>query len=382
MPIETVPLNDLKRQIESLSVELHAAVDRVLRSGYFVLGPEVEAFEREFAEYCGTSFCVAVANGTDALELALRAVGVGQGDAVATVANAGGYSSAAIRAVGGLPLYVEIADDRLTMSAPALSAVLLPNVRAVIVTHLYGQIAGMPGLLSAANGLGIPVIEDCAQAHGAELGGRRAGNWGAIGCFSFYPTKNLGALGDAGAVVTNDAELAKSVRLFRQYGWRSKYHSAVAGGRNSRLDELQAALLRAKLPHLDGWNARRRAIAAALNQGLAGLGLRLPCSLGLDYIAHLYVIRSEQREALRTALMALGVTTAVHYPVADHLQESSQGLGHSRGYRPISEAACDQVLTLPCFPELRDDEIERVIAATAAATAALHGAATSQGASE
>lgn len=364
MSATPIALNDLKRHTESISVELRAAAERVFTRGQFVLGPEVEAFEREFAAYCSTGYCVAMGNGTDALELALRSVGVGPGDPVATVANAGGYSSAAIRAIGGIPLYVEIEAEGMTMSAAALSAALTPNIRAVVVTHLYGQMADMPNLLSAADDLGIPVIEDCAQAHGAELGGRRAGAWGKLGCYSFYPTKNLGALGDGGAIVTNDQELAGQTRLLRQYGWSSKYFSSVAGGRNSRLDEIQAAFLRAKLPHLDDWNARRRAIATTYNQGLAALGLRLPCSLGQDYVAHLYVVRSKQREALKTALAMAGVMSAVHYPLVDYLQESCQDLGYTRGHLPLSEAACEQVLTLPCYPELTDGEVERVIMAT------------------
>ncbi len=367
MPTDTVPLNDLKRHTQSIAAELRAAMERVLARGQFVLGPEVEGFEHEFAAYCGTSYCVAMANGTDALELALRSVGVGPGDQVATVANAGGYSTAAIRAIGAIPVYVEISADGLNMSPEAFAAALTPAVRAVIVTHLYGQMADMPPLLAAADRLGIPVIEDCAQAHGAELNGRRAGSWGHVGCYSFYPTKNLGALGDGGAIVTHDEALARPARLLRQYGWSGKYLSSVSGGRNSRLDEIQAALLRTELPHLDGWNSRRRAIAAAYDSGLAALDLRLPGSLGLDYVAHLYVVRSAQREALQTALAAAGVATAVHYPVADHLQASSQDLGLARGYLPLTEAACDQVLTLPCFPELRDDEVTRVITAVVSA---------------
>ena len=366
MSADPIPLNDLRRHTESLSGEIHAALDRVLARGWFVLGPEVEAFEHEFAAYCGTSQCVSVANGTDGLELALRALGVGQGDHVATVANAGMYSTTAIRAIGAVPLFVEIAADSLTMSPAALSAALTTQVRAIVVTHLYGQMADLPNLLLAAGRLGIPVVEDCAQAHGAEIDGRRAGSWGNFGCYSFYPTKNLGALGDGGAVVTNDPALSRSVRLLRQYGWSDKYHSALAGGRNSRLDEIQAAVLRAKLPHVDGWNSRRRAIAAAYSQRLAASDLCLPASLGLDYVAHLYVVRSERREQLRAALMAHGIVSDIHYPLPDYLQESCRDLGFARGFLQVTEAACDQVLTLPCFPELRDDELDRVVAVVAA----------------
>jgi len=367
MPSDPVALNDLKRHTDSIVDELRAAAERVLARGWFVLGPEVEAFEREFAEYCATSQCVALGNGTEALELALRAVGVGPGDQVATAANAGGYSTTAIRALGGVPVYAEIDDDTLTMSPEALAGVLTSAVRAVVVTHLYGRMADMPRLLAAADRLGIPIVEDCAQAHGAILGGKRAGAWGAIGCYSFYPTKNLGALGDGGAIVCGDAALAQSVRLLRQYGWSSKYHSSVAGGRNSRLDEIQAAFLRAKLTHLDGWNTRRRDIAAAYARGLAGLGLRLPARRGPDDVTHLYVVRSDRRDGLQTELAKAGITSAVHYPIADYLQPGWQDSGQARGFLPLTEAACAQVLTLPCYPELRDEEVDRVVAATAAA---------------
>ncbi len=365
MAPDPIPLNDLKRQTESLAVELRAAAERVLARGWFVLGPEVEAFELEFAAYCGVAQCVALANGTDALELALRALGVGPGDQVATVANAGGYSTTAIRAIGALPLYVEIDWLTMNMDSRALAAALTPKVKAVIVTHLYGQMAHVESMLAAAGRLGIPVVEDCAQAHGAELHGKRAGSWGVIGCYSFYPTKNLGALGDGGAVVTNDASLARTMRQLRQYGWSGKYVSTLAGGRNSRLDELQAAFLRAKLPHLDGWNVRRRAVALAYDTRLADRNLRLAApGLDLGNVAHLYVVRSPQRLALQAALKAAGIGTDIHYPMPDHLQESGRDLGYRPGQFPLTEAACQQVLTLPCFPELRPDEIERVIAVT------------------
>jgi aminotransferase EvaB len=370
MPTDPIALNDLQRHTASLAAELRAAAERVLARGWFVLGPEGEAFEHAFAEYCGVRYSVAVANGTEALELALRGLGVGPGDAVVTVANAGGYSTTAIRALGGRPLYVEIDPDRLTMSPAALAAALTPTVRAIVVTHLYGRMADMPGLLAAAERLGIPMIEDCAQAHGAELDGRRAGCWGALGCYSFYPTKNLGALGDGGAIVTQDAGLAEAARGLRQYGWSDKYHSSLPGGRNSRLDEIQAAFLRAKLPHLEAWNTRRRAIATAYDQAFAGLDPRLPSRRGRDDVAHLYVLRSRQRAALQTSLAAAGIATAVHYPVADYLQASCQDLGYRPGFLPETEAACAQVLTLPCYPELRDDEVARVVAAMRAAAPA------------
>jgi dTDP-4-amino-4,6-dideoxygalactose transaminase len=349
-------INDLKRHNEALAAELRQAIDRVLARGWFILGPEVEAFEQEFAQVCGVGSCVGVANGTEALELALRALEVGPGDEVATVANAGYYSSAAIRAAGALPRYVDIEPGSMNMDPAALATALTPRTCAVIVTHLYGRMAAMPALLQVAGRAGVPVIEDCAQAHGAALEGRPAGSWGVAGCYSFYPTKNLGALGDGGAVVTSDAALAQRLRRLRQYGWREKYRCALAGGRNSRLDEIQAALLRAKLPHLPAWNERRRAVARAYSAALSGAPVAVPESFGEDYVAHLYVVRAPRRDELRAALAAKGVMAEVHYPVPDHRQEQSPG-GPAL---PVTEQAVSGILTLPCFPELTGAEVELV----------------------
>jgi len=354
-----IPLNDLKRHHAPLANELAAAVNRVLSSGWYILGPEVEAFEREFARYCGVEHAVGVGNGTDALELALRAVGVGPASEVATVANAGMYGTAAILRAGATPLYVDVDRQSMTMSPSSLAAAISPATAAVIVTHLYGQIADMEQLLAIAAQANLPVIEDCAQAHGAARAGRKAGSWGTLGCFSFYPTKNLGAAGDGGAVVTADANLAAKVRALRQYGWTEKYRSTVAGGSNSRLDEMQAAVLRTLLPHLDGWNARRREIAQLYNRALAGSGVILP-DAGDDYVAHLYVIRSPHRERIRTALAAAGIGTDVHYPVPDHLQESLRGVPFRQTALPVTEACAREVLTLPCFPEMTDEEVGEV----------------------
>ena len=257
-----IALNDLARHHAPLRSELDAAMARVQDRGWYILGPEVEAFEREFAAYCGTGECVAVGNGTDALELSLRALAIGPGDEVVTAANAGMYATTAIRAAGAVPAYVEIDESTLLMDPAALAAGLGARTRAVIVTHLYGRLADVDALVRIARERGVALIEDCAQAHGARAGGGMAGTHGALGCFSFYPTKNLGALGDAGAVVTGDRELAAKLRALRTYGWGAKYHCTMEGGMNSRMDELQAAVLRVKLPRLDGWNRRRRDIAA------------------------------------------------------------------------------------------------------------------------
>lgn len=328
----------------------------VVAGGWYILGPAVRSFEAEFAGYCGVGHAIGVGNGTDALEIALRGLEVGPGDRVATVANAGGYATTAILATGAEPLYVDVEPGTMVMDARALAAAV-PRPRAVVVTHLYGRMADMPAILAAAGG--APVIEDCAQAHGARLGGRHAGSWGSVGCFSFYPTKNLGALGDGGAVTTNDTELARRMRALRQYGWAAKYRAEFPG-RNSRLDEIQAAVLRVKLPYLDRWNERRLGIAALYRNLLAGLPLEPPSADGPEYVAHLYVIRTPAREALREKLAGTGIGTDVHYPVPDHRQEAARGKPWAEVCLPVTERCAAEVLTLPCFPELSEEEVRRV----------------------
>ncbi len=356
-----IPLNDLKRHNSQLREVLQVALGRVLDSGWFILGPEVEAFEQEFAAYCGTAQCVGLANGTDALEIGLRALGIGPGDEVVTVANAGMYGTTAIRAVGARPVYAEIDAATLLLDPQELESVITPRTRAVIVTHLYGCLAEMDALLLIARHHHLAVVEDCAQAHGAKIYGKRAGSWGDLGCFSFYPTKNLGALGDGGAIVTSDAQIAQRGRQLRQYGWGAKYHAEVSAGRNSRLDELQAAVLRVKLAHLDTWNEARRAIAVQYAHALANTTLLLPPEdVSGKMIYHLYVIRSTQREALKAALKQRNIGCEVHYPIPDYLQPACADLGYRRGLLPVTEKACAEVLSIPCFAELAVDEMERV----------------------
>ncbi|MEO8595646.1 MAG: DegT/DnrJ/EryC1/StrS family aminotransferase [Candidatus Solibacter sp.] len=368
-----VAMNDLGRQTKVLLGPVSAAVQRVVESGWYIAGRECAAFEEEFAAYCGAGHCIGVGNGTDALELALRALRIGQGDRVATVANAGGYSTTAIRAIGAEPLYIDIEPDSMNMAAADLAARLTPDTRAVIATHLYGGMAELPALLAVTSKAGLPLVEDCAQAHGASLDGRKAGAWGALGCFSFYPTKNLGALGDGGAVTTNDLALAQRVKALRQYGWTRRYECAEYG-RNSRLDEMQAAILRVKLPHLDGWNTRRRAIASAYTAALAGTGLAGPCDLGEAYVAHLYVVRCAARDgddmqtilgrrgAVRAALLRAGIATDIHYPVPDHHQKAAAS-ALADGTLPVTDRSALEILTLPCHAELADDEVEQVVSA-------------------
>ena len=349
----------------AFGVDLAACMQRVLDSGWYVLGPHVREFEQAFAVYVGVGHAIGVANGTDALVLALRALGVGPGARVVAAANAGYYASTAIAQLGAEPLYVEIDEDDLSLSPAALEQALRAGpVAAVVLTHLYGRMGDAPRIAAACRAAGVPLIEDCAQAHGAQRGGRRAGAWGALSCFSFYPTKNLGALGDGGLVATEDATLAERVRALRQYGWAAKYEVALPGGGNSRLDELQAAVLLAKLPRLDAANAERRAIAARYGAAFAGLPLRLPPPAGEGDVAHLYVVRTPRRDALRAYLVARGIACDVHYPVPDHRQPVRAG--QPAPALPVTEAACAQVLSLPCYPGLPQEQAGQVIEAVRA----------------
>ncbi|WP_298437550.1 DegT/DnrJ/EryC1/StrS family aminotransferase [Ottowia sp.] len=345
----------------NFGVDLGACIQDVVNSGQYVLGPQVQAFEASFARYLGVGCAVGVGNGTDALTLALRALGVGPGSRVLTVANAGCYASTAIAQAGAEPLYADVEPRHLTLSPTAVEVALESGpVAAVVLTHLYGQMGEVERIGSICESAGVPMIEDCAQAHGAARGGRKAGAWGRMGCFSFYPTKNLGALGDGGLVATNDRELAERVRALRQYGWRAKYEVVLAGGCNSRLDELQAAVLLAKLHHLDDANAARRAIAQRYNVAFADLPLELPASMNDDYVAHLYVVRTPRRSELQAYLTQHGVACAIHYPVSDHQQPVRVGQSPSL---PATEAACAEVLSLPCCPGLSSPQVEQVILA-------------------
>lgn len=354
-------INDLQRHTDPLMGEIESALSRVARSGWFIMGKEVQAFEREFAEWCGAAECIAVGNGTDALEISLRALGVGAGDRVATVANAGAYSSIALVSIGAVPVFVDIDDASLNMDPKALAS-SLDGVKAVIATHLYGRMADVAAIAAAARAKGVPLIEDCAQSHGAKSGGKRCGTFGDLATFSFYPTKNLGAVGDGGAIVAHDAQLAARVKQLRQYGWTSKYLSSVAGGRNSRLDEAQAAVLRVKLPHVDGWNARRREIGARYAAKLSHPQVSVPRREGESDVVHLYVVRSAQRDSLAAHLKASGIGTDVHYPNPDYKQPAWSAFAPAKPLA-VTERACAEMLTLPCFPEMRDDEVDRVAAA-------------------
>jgi dTDP-4-amino-4,6-dideoxygalactose transaminase len=365
----SVPFLDLARALAEERDEVDAALARVLDSGRLVLGEAVEEFERSFAGYCGTRHAVGVASGTDALALALQAVGVGPGDEVVTAANTCVPTVAAIESAGATPVLADVDPHTHTLDPADAERVLTPRTRALVPVHLYGQCADMDALAALARAHGLKLVEDAAQAHGAAYGDRRAGALGDAAAFSFYPTKNLGALGDAGAVVTADAEVADRVRLLRNYGERERYES-VASGRNSRLDALQAAVLSLRLTRLDERNERRRAIAAAYDGALAGAGAGVAVPVEAErrrHAYHLYVVRSPRRDELRRELAARGVQTLVHYPRPVHRHPAYAALSGPEGALARSERLCSEVLSLPLHPHLSDAEAEQVIDAVLAA---------------
>lgn len=338
-----------------------AAVDRVLDANRYINGPEVAAFEKEFAAFLGTTDAVGVANGTEALALALRAVGVEPGHEVLTIANAGAPIPAAIRMAGAVPRYVDTEARHHTMDPKALAAAITPQTKAVLVVHLYGHPAEIDAIVKVAAAHNLPVIEDCAQAHGARWRGKRAGSFGAASCFSFYPTKNLGAVGDGGLVATNDPEVAARLRLLREYGWDAERRS-IARGWNSRLDEMQAAILRIKLRDLDADNARRRAIAARYRAGLAGSSVRvLDTHADAEPVHHLFVVETAQRAGLLAHLKTQGVLGGIHYALPVHTMDPWRP--DAAAALPNTERACQAVASLPMYPELTDAEVDRVIAA-------------------
>jgi dTDP-4-amino-4,6-dideoxygalactose transaminase len=356
-----LPFNNMLLLNRWLSDELHAAIDRVLDSGWYILGPEVEAFEREFAAYHGVGYAVGVANGTDAIELALRAAGVGPGDEVITVAHTAVPTVCAVERAGATPVLVDIDPTTYTISPAAVEAAISPRTKALLPVHLYGHPADLHSLSSIAQHHNLLLIEDCAQAHGARDDGRLVGTFGDLAAFSFYPTKNLGAYGDGGAVLTSDPQLAERLKRLRNYGQVKRYHHAERG-MNSRLDELQAALLRVMLRHLDADNARRVEIARLYTRRLADSPYVLPQPAeGTRHIYHQYVIRAQRRDELRAFLAEHGVNTLVHYPAPVHMQPAYAGrIATAPGGLPVSERVCNQILSLPMHPQLSDADVEAV----------------------
>lgn len=357
-----VPFLDLDSQSRELSEQLEEAYHRVVESGRFILGPELEQFEAEFAAYCEARYCVGVGNGLDAIHLALRAVEIGPGDEVLVPANTYIATWLAVSYTGATPVPVEPDPRTFNIDPDRIESAITSRTRAVVVVHLYGQPADMDGINQVAARYGLMVIEDAAQAHGARYKGKRVGSLGIASAFSFYPGKNLGALGDAGAVVTDDENLARRVRVLRNYGSEIKYYNEVKGV-NSRMDELQAAFLRAKLARLDQWNDKRQRIAQYYSRALEGI-----CELVLPYtppwaeaVWHLFVIRHPNRDLLQKHLGECAIGTLIHYPVPPHLQRAYSDLGYHAGQFPISEAMAAEVLSLPMSAHLSQDEVDYVL---------------------
>lgn len=365
-----IPFVDLRAQYETIGAEVREAVLRVVDSGVYVLGPEVEAFEDEFSSYCGVGYGVAVNSGTAALHLALLAVGVGPGDEVVTVANTFIATAEAISMAGATPVFVDIDPATMLMDAALLDAAITPRTRAIIPVHLYGQVADMDAIGAVAAAHSIPIVEDACQAHGATYKGHRAGGMGAVGCFSFYPSKNLGSVGDAGMAVTDSPELAARMAQLRDHGQSRRYHHEVVGF-NYRMGAMQGAALRVKLPYLDGWNERRRAHAAHYTALLEPLPVTPVAQAPTGESAyHLYVVHLTDRDALRAHLASHGIGSSVHYPVPIHAQPAYAALGYGPGSLPHTEDTAAHIASLPLYAEL--DPAAPAIVAEAIASAAYH----------
>lgn len=352
-----IPFVDLQAEYIALKTELDAAANRVLASGWYILGQEVRAFEQEFAAYLGIAHAVGVASGTDAVLLACRALEIGPGDEVITVAHTAVATVAAIELSGARPVLVDIEPQTYTLDVHQVEAAITPRTKAIMPVHLYGHPAEMDTILALARRHNLLVIEDCAQAHGSRYKGRMVGSMGDAAAFSFYPTKNLGAIGDGGAVATNNPAVAERLTMLRQYGWQKRYVSDIPGY-NSRLDELQAAFLRVKLRHLDVFNATRRHLAGLYQEHLAGLPLTLPTTQPeCESVFHLYVIQTDQRDALQKHLTAQEIGTAIQYPIPVHSQPAYHHLGYGPGSLPITERVCGRILSLPMHPHLPNQTI-------------------------
>ncbi len=363
-----VPFLDLTRQYKKIKEEILSATQRVYEKGRFILGEEVSTFEKEFSHYCGVRYGVGVGSGTDALYLALKAAGIGEGDEVVTVANSFIATALAISFTGATPLFVDIDPKTYTMDPNCLELLLKRRkakgsgrkIKAVLPVHLYGHPAEMDSILEIANHYDLIVIEDACQAHGAKYGRKRVGSFGVMGCFSFYPTKNLGGYGDGGMVVTNHKKYDQKLRLLRCYGEREKYQH-ILKGHNSRLDEIQAALLRIKLKYLDQWNEERRRKAKLYTKMLSPLGVVCPTEKkGVRHVFHLYTIKTKKRDSLQAFLKKKGIETLIHYPIPIPLQKAYQELGYRREDLPLTNLWSRKILSLPFFPEIRGYEMEEV----------------------
>ena len=352
-----IPFGDLGRQYKSIKNEIDEAVHRVLDSGWYVLGKELENFEQRFAEYNSSRFAVGVGSGTEALHLALVACGVQQGDEVITVPNTAVPTLSAISFAGAEPVFVDVDPQTYCLNVDLLETRITDKTKAIVPVHLYGQACNMSAIMEIAKKHNIKVVEDCAQAHGSQWQGQNVGTFGDFGAFSFYPSKNLGALGDAGLVVTQDEENAKQLRFLRNYGQTERYYHKVKGF-NSRLDEMQAAILSVKLDFLDAWTKRRREIAELFDKNIKNDSIQKPfVADNAFHVYHLYVVRTDKRNDLREYLQQNGIGAQIHYPVPCHLQEAYKYLNYGQGSFPGAEKYANQVLSLPNYPELTNEEI-------------------------
>ena len=355
-----IPLVDLRAQYRTIADEVDAAMHRVVEQGDFILGQDVESFESEYAAYCETDHAVGVDSGLSALELGIRALGIGPGDEVLTPVNSFIASSSAISMAGATPVWVDADPETYNLDVDAARASITPRTKAIMVVHLYGQPVDMTAVSALAHDHGLPVIEDACQAHGARWAGRRVGSFGAFAAFSFYPGKNLGAYGDGGMLTTGDPDLAERVRTMRNYGQRRKYEHVTMAW-NRRLDTIQAAVLRVKLRRLDGWNDARRAHARLYDRLLEDSGAVLPRTIsGAEHVYHLYVVQVPDPARLQEMLAERGISAGLHYPVPIHLQGAYRERGLGPGTFPVTEALAGRVLSLPMYPELRVEQIERV----------------------
>ena len=364
-----VRFGDLKRNYRAIKTEIDQAIAEVLDQGWFILGKRVQQFEELFSRYCGVDYGVGVGSGTEALHLALVACGIQPGDEVITVANTCVPTVSAISSAGATPVLVDPDPATYNMDPFVVEARISPRTRAILPVHLYGQCADMDPIIEIARRHNLRVIEDCAQAHGAKYKGRPAGSMSDAGCYSFYPSKNLGAFGDGGMVVTSDREIAERVRMLRSYGAQERDHSEIKGF-NSRLDEMQAAILVAKLPYVDAWNLRRRAIAEVYASALAETGIICPVEAPERYhVYHLYVVRVEDRDRFRGHLRECGIDTGVHYPVPIHRQAAYSECREMAPYLPVTDKITSHIVSLPIYPELHDAEVDRVVEACRGAVA-------------
>lgn len=363
-----IPFLDLKAQYRQIKDEVGAAIMKVVDSGAYVgAGPEGKPFEAEFAAYCGVADAAGVNSGTTALHLALLAAGVKPGDEVITVGATFVATTAAVLYANAKPVFVDVDPATWTMDPSRIEAAITPRTKAILPVHLHGLMADMDPIMEIANRHGLKVVEDCAQAHGAEYKGRRAGSIGHVGCFSFYPGKNLGAYGEGGAIVSNDPEIMKTVRMLRDWGQAKKYDHVLKGF-NARLDEIQAAVLRVKLKYIEGWTEGRRAVAARYEAGLSSLGIGIPKPPAhCRHVYHVYAIRSADRDGLQAKLQEAGVSTGIHYPVPVHLQTAYADLGYKAGDLPVTEQIASEWLSLPMFAELEPAQVDKVVDAVKAA---------------